>query len=79
MAEQWEMVRLQGYYAVSPYAKKGFKLKDIWIPTDGDNKVDTRKPGTRKVLTREELKQFYNRSGLQISETRLDEIYGNTK
>lgn len=75
MEEQWEMVRLQSFYAVSPYSKKGFKPKDIWIPTD-DAKIDTRKPGTRKVLAREELKQLYERSGIQISERKLDEIYG---
>lgn len=73
--EQWEMVRLQSYYAVSPYAPKRFKISDVWIPAD-ESKVDKRKPGTRKVLAREELKQLYKKSGIAISEKRLDEIYG---
>lgn len=74
--EQWEMVRLQSYYAVSPYARKGFNPSDVWIPAD-NKKEDKRKPGTRKEVSREELKQLYKRSGLEISDKRLNEIYGS--
>ena len=75
---EWERVRMLAYYSVSPYAKKSFKISDIKLPGDEERDVDFTSHGEAKKLTREELKESWRRSGLILSEEKLDELYGNS-
>lgn len=80
--QRWERVRVQCAYMIMPYhdTKKHGPLKfiDITLPIDADepkavvNKKKNEKGGR---MSREELKAYYIKNGLQISESRLDQIY----
>lgn len=63
---EWERVRMLAFYAASPWAKKGFKPSDVWIPTDEPKKVPEGK-GTRKTLSVDEIINEYEKSGFTIS------------
>ena len=69
-----EIVRWQCYYSIVSHQKKGFKVSDIWLPGDEYQSKRRGKPGIKKLLDRDALKDTYNKSGFDISEDELDRI-----
>lgn len=83
--EEWERVRVLSFYMVTPYAKKGFTMDKIYIPGDDDRKEKhlekkrKKKKFERIKLTREQVREEWERAGLELSEEKLDEIMNNGK
>lgn len=66
------MVRWTAFWtAALPCNKKGFSFKDIKLPYD---KVEPKIIGKTKVMTRDELRESYRKSGFIISENKLSEM-----
>ena len=83
MEEQWEMIRVQSYYAVvamqGDKKRKGFDLITLPIDRIKPEELAKRKAGTRKVLSREELVENYKRAGIKMTDTQIDLILENAE
>lgn len=75
--EEWEMVRVQAAYALAPHSKKHIKYSDIKLPID--EAVEVKTNGTKKTLTREEIKAAYDKAGFEVTEEFLDRILKERK
>lgn len=72
MTEQWEIARMVSYYSAAPMMKSSFKMGDIRLPTD---KLPERKrPSTKKMLSADELKEMYRKSGFDIEDEEIERI-----
>ena len=67
-----ELARAVAYYSAAPMAGKSFKYSDVIMPGDKQKPVIV---GEMKKLTREGLKERYKKSGFEISEEALDNIF----
>ncbi|MGH1436606.1 MAG: hypothetical protein ACRBG0_19340 [Lewinella sp.] len=77
--EQWEMIRVQSYYAVvamqgSKKLTKGFKSITLPIDRPSAEEIAARSKGTKKVLSREELVEHYRKAGIPMTDTQIDLI-----
>lgn len=72
---KWEQIRWAAYYAVTPYAKKGFKPDQIWLPIDAAKDAEFKTHGKVERLDRKQLAETWKKSGFKLSEEKLDSIF----
>lgn len=72
---KWERVRWAAYYAVTPYAKKGFKPDQIWLPIDAQADTAFKTHGKVERLDREQLEDTWKKAGFKLSDEQLDRIF----
>lgn len=72
---EWERIRWAAYYAVTPYAKKGFKPDQIWLPIDAAKDAAFKTHGKVERLDKKQLVETWKKAGFKISDEQLDRIY----
>jgi hypothetical protein len=67
------------YYQLTPYAKKGFKPSQIWLPIDAQADAAFETHGKVERLDRHQLAETWKKAGFKLSDEQLERIYGKQK
>ena len=77
--EAWERLRWGIYYNLQPYSKNGFSINKIKLPIDKERLDNFHSDGKVIRMTKEEVREEWRKSGIELSEKHLDRMCKNEK